>query len=99
GCLHRRLPGKPGGSLLAVADIGSARILAQSEPSPRAPVKTTIDPNLQSAAISALSGRVGGIAVLDARNGNVRALAGQAFSAPQPPGSTFKMITTVAALQ
>ena len=39
------------------------------------------------------------IAVLDARNGDVRALAGQAFSAPQPPGSTFKMITTTAALE
>ena len=37
--------------------------------------------------------------MLDARNGDVRALAGQAFSAPQPPGSTFKMITTTAALQ
>ena len=34
-----------------------------------------------------------------ARNGDVRALAGQAFSAPQPPGSTFKMLTTTAALQ
>ena len=37
--------------------------------------------------------------MLDTRNGDVRALAGQAFSAPQPPGSTFKMITTTAALQ
>ncbi|HEV2727344.1 MAG TPA: penicillin-binding transpeptidase domain-containing protein, partial [Solirubrobacterales bacterium] len=31
--------------------------------------------------------------------GDVRALAGQAFSAPQPPGSTFKVVTTVAALE
>ena len=62
-------------------------------------MKTTIDPDLQEAAVAALAGRVGGIAVLDTRNGNVRALAGQAFSAPQPPGSTFKMITTVAALK
>jgi cell division protein FtsI/penicillin-binding protein 2 len=37
--------------------------------------------------------------VLDTRSGDVRALAGQAFSAPQPPGSTFKLITTVAALE
>ena len=37
--------------------------------------------------------------MLDARNGDVRALAGQAYSAPQPPGSTFKMVTTTAALQ
>jgi cell division protein FtsI/penicillin-binding protein 2 len=62
-------------------------------------VKTTIDPDLQEAAVAALAGRSGGIAVHDTRNGDVRALAGQAFSAPQPPGSTFKMITTTAALQ
>jgi cell division protein FtsI/penicillin-binding protein 2 len=97
---NARLAGKPGGSLLAVSSAGaSARILAKGEPHPGAPVKTTIDPDLQEAAVSALAGRAGGIAVLDARNGDVRALAGQAFSAPQPPGSTFKMVTTTAALQ
>jgi len=95
-----RLAGRPGGTLLAVADAtGSARILAQSEPRPGATVRTTIDPGLQEAADAALAGRAGGIAVLDTRSGDVRALAGQAFSAPQPPGSTFKLITTVAALQ
>jgi cell division protein FtsI/penicillin-binding protein 2 len=62
-------------------------------------VKTTIDPALQEAAVAALAGRAGGIAVLDTRSGDIRALAGQAFSAPQPPGSTFKMLTTVAALE
>ncbi len=97
---NARLAGKPGGSLLAVSDAdGSSRTLAESEPKPGAAVKTTIDAGLQETAVAALAGRVGGIAVLDARNGDVRALAGQAFSAPQPPGSTFKMITTTAALQ
>ena len=96
---NARLAGKPGGSLLAVGADGSARTLAQAKPQPGASVKTTIDPDLQESAVSALAGRVGGIAVLDARNGDVRALAGQAFSAPQPPGSTFKMITATAALQ
>jgi len=97
---NRRLAGKPGGSLLAVAaKSGSARILAQAEPRAGAPVKTTIDPGLQEAAVAGLAGRAGGVAVLDARSGDVRALAGQAFSAPQPPGSTFKTITTTAALQ
>jgi peptidoglycan glycosyltransferase len=97
---NARLAGRPGGSLLAVPDAGgSARVIATGKPKPGAPVKTTIDPELQSAAVVALAGRSGGIAVLDARNGDVRALAGQAYSAPQPPGSTFKMITTVAALE
>ncbi|HET9162428.1 MAG TPA: penicillin-binding transpeptidase domain-containing protein [Solirubrobacterales bacterium] len=97
---NRRLAGKPGGSLLAIAgEGGSARILAQAEPQPGAPVKTTIDPALQEAAVTGLAGRAGGVAVLDAKTGDVRALAGQAFSAPQPPGSTFKTITTTAALQ
>jgi cell division protein FtsI/penicillin-binding protein 2 len=97
---NTRLSGTPGGSLLAVAENrSSARILASSDPSPGAPVKTTIDPELQVAAVSALAGRAGGIALLDSRNGDIRALAGQAFSAPQPPGSTFKTVTTTAALQ
>jgi peptidoglycan glycosyltransferase len=95
-----RLAGRPGGSLLAVSEDGSSvRTLAKSKPKPGAPVKTTIDPTLQEAAVSALAGRAGGVAVLDARSGDVRALAGQAFSAPQPPGSTFKIVTTVAALE
>jgi peptidoglycan glycosyltransferase len=97
---NTRLAGKPGGSLLAVGPAGSApRTLAQAKPQPGAPVKTTIDPTLQETAVAALAGRAGGVAVLDARTGDVRALAGQAYSAPQPPGSTFKIITTTAALK
>lgn len=95
-----RLAGKPGGSLIAVTGDGSSvRTLAKSKPRPGAPVKTTIDPDLQEASVSALAGRAGGVAVLDTRSGDVRALAGQAFSAPQPPGSTFKVVTTTAALE
>lgn len=97
---NSRLAGRPGGSLLAVAEAdGSARMIASGDPRPGAPVKTSIDPDIQVSAVSALAGRAGGIAVLNARNGNVVAIAGQAFSAPQPPGSTFKMITTTAALE
>jgi penicillin-binding protein A len=97
---NTRLAGKPGGSLLAVGSSGgSPRVIAKSAPEPGAPVKTTIDPELQESAVAALAGRAGGIAVLDARNGDVRALAGEAYSAPQPPGSTFKIITTTAALK
>ncbi|HEX5761122.1 MAG TPA: penicillin-binding transpeptidase domain-containing protein [Thermoanaerobaculia bacterium] len=97
---NSRLAGKPGGSLVAADAAGNAiRTLARSEPRAGAPVKTTIDPELQVSSVSALAGRAGGVAVLDTRSGDVRALAGQAYSAPQPPGSTFKMITSVAALQ
>jgi len=97
---NARLAGKPGGSLLAVTEDGSSvRTLAKSKPRPGAPVKTTIDPDLQETAVAALAGRSGGVAVLDTRTGDVRALAGLAFSAPQPPGSTFKVVTTVAALE
>jgi cell division protein FtsI/penicillin-binding protein 2 len=62
-------------------------------------VSTTIDSRLQEAAVTALAGRFGGVAALDPRNGEIRALAGIAFSAPQPPGSTFKIVTTAAALE
>jgi peptidoglycan glycosyltransferase len=96
---NTRLAGRPGGELLADPAAGEPRVLGQSEPVPGKPVKTTIDPDLQEAAVSALAGRLGGIAVLDARNGSVRALAGTAFSVPRPPGSSFKIITTTAALQ
>jgi cell division protein FtsI/penicillin-binding protein 2 len=97
---NARLAGRPGGALLAVPSSGGARrVLAKGRPAPGVPLKTTIDPDLQVAAVNGLAGRAGGVAVLDARNGDVRALAGQAFSAPQPPGSTFKMVTTTAALK
>ena len=76
-----RLAGRPGGELLA-----GRRVLASAEPTMAAPVRTTIDTRLQEAAVTALAGRFGGIAALDPRNGEIRAIAGIAFSAPQPPG-------------
>ncbi len=92
------LAGTPGGKLVAKGPDGST-VLAQTEPTPGEPVRTTIDPDLQEATAAALGDTYGGAAVLDARNGNVLALAGIAFSAPQPPGSTFKIITASASLE
>ena len=66
---------------------------------PGRPVRTTIRPALQAVATSALGGRLGGVAVVRPRNGDVLALAGLAVSGPQPPGSVFKIITLAAALQ
>lgn len=92
--LEEDLAGTPGGTLLA-----GGRVLASTEPRPAEAVRTTIDPSVQQAAVDALAGRFGGVAALDARTAEVRALAGIAFSAPQPPGSTFKIITATAALE
>ncbi len=88
------LSGTPGGELTA-----GTRILASVPAKAGKSVRTTIDPDIQRAAVEALGGRYGGIAAVRPRNGEVLALAGVAFSAPQPPGSVFKIITLTGALE
>ncbi len=100
---NERLAGKPGGQLLAVSageesDVGGGRVIATSDPVRGKAVRTNIDPDLQQTAVTALGSLYGGAAVLDAKTGAVLALAGLAYSAPQPPGSTFKIITATGAL-
>ena len=86
--------GQPGGELRA-----GRRVLARSTPRPARAVRTTLDREVQAAAAGAIAGRLGGAVALDARTGEIRGLAGIAFSAPQPPGSTFKIVTATAALE
>ena len=62
-------------------------------------MRSAIDPDIQRAAVEALAGRFGGIAVLRPATGEVLGLSGVAFSAPQPPGSTFKIVTLAGALE
>jgi len=88
-----QLAGTPGGVLLA-----GRRALAKTVPIRGHDVTTTIDPNLERAAVAALGGSYAGIAAMDPRTGAMLALAGIAFSAAQPPGSTMKIVTTTAAL-
>jgi penicillin-binding protein A len=88
-----RLAGRPGGTLLA-----GRRVLARSQPVPARSVTTTINPTMERDAVSALGGQYGGIVVMNPRTGALVALAGIAFSAAQPPGSTMKIITVTAAL-
>jgi len=73
-------------------------VLAHRSARAAGPVRTTIDPDVQRAAVTALAGRYGGIAVVRPRTGEVLALAGIAQSAPQPPGSTFKIVTLAGVL-
>ncbi len=91
---QQQLAGTPGGTLRA-----GRRVLARNLPVPGHQVKTTIDPGLEQAAVTAEAGRYAGIAVMDPRTGALLALAGVAFSGLQPPGSTMKIITATGALQ
>jgi penicillin-binding protein A len=89
-----RLAGRPSAELR----FGSRRIAATKARRGRS-VRATIRPSLQRAAVAALGSRLGGVAVLRPHDGAVLALSGLAVSAPQPPGSTFKIVTLSAALQ
>jgi penicillin-binding protein A len=89
-----QLAGTPGGMLLA-----GRRVLAHVASKAGRDVKTTIDPAMETAAIQALGGSYGGMIAMDPRTGAILAAAGIAYSDPQPPGSTMKIITSTAALQ
>lgn len=88
-----RLAGTPAGMLRA-----GSRTIARSAGRPGEDVRTTIAPDLVRASIAALAGRYGGSVTIDPRDGAVLAFAGAPFSLLQPPGSTFKIVTTAAAL-
>jgi peptidoglycan glycosyltransferase len=88
-----RLGGHPSARLMF-----GHRVIARTKAVRGRPVRTTLRPDLMQAANAALGGKLGGVAVIRPRDGAVQALAGLAVSAPQPPGSTFKIITTSAAL-
>jgi peptidoglycan glycosyltransferase len=88
----QRLRGRPGSELrFGTRSIG--RVSARSGHS----VHSTLRPGLQQVAQEALGSKLGGVAVIDPRDGSALALAGIAVSAPQPPGSTFKIITLAGA--
>jgi peptidoglycan glycosyltransferase len=89
-----QLAGLPGGTLTA-----GARTLARTEPRAGTAVRSTIDPEIERAAVTALGSRYGGAVALAPATGEVLALAGVAYSALQPPGSTFKIVTATGALE
>jgi len=89
-----RLAGHPSERLLFGSRVVTRRRAVRGRS-----LHTTLRPGLMRAANAALGGKLGGVAVIRPRDGAVEALAGLAVSAPQPPGSTFKIITTAAALE
>ncbi len=90
----RRLGGHPSERLMF-----GRRVAARTGAVAGRSLKTTIRPRLMAAAAAALGSRLGGVAVIRPADGAVLAVAGLAVSAPQPPGSTFKIITVAAALR
>lgn len=95
-----KLRGTPGGELLAggAASDGSGRVLASAASHPAQAVRTTVSPEVQRAAVSALGGQLGGIVAMDPSTGGILAVAGIGLDDLQPPGSTFKMITLTGVL-
>jgi beta-lactamase class D len=90
----KRLGGRPGAEL----HFGKRIVKRVAVKRGRA-LRTTLSPRLQRVATEALGDRLGGVAVIRPRTGRVLAMAGIAASGPQPPGSTFKIVTLAGALQ
>ncbi|HWT91662.1 MAG TPA: penicillin-binding transpeptidase domain-containing protein, partial [Solirubrobacteraceae bacterium] len=76
-----------------------SRTLAVAAPRQAGPVRSSIAPSVQRAAVQAIGERVGGVVALDPRSGEIRAAAGIGLSGLQPPGSTFKIVTLTGALE
>jgi cell division protein FtsI/penicillin-binding protein 2 len=91
---QQRLAGTPGETLLA-----GRRVLASRAAKPGADVKTTIDPTVERAMVAAMGNRFAGMVALDPHTGAIMGAAGVGFSAPQPPGSTMKIVTATGVLE
>lgn len=107
---HNRITANSGWSVSLVdADGALAQRLESSPPKPTEPIRTTVDLRLQLLAqravsveprptvLVALSASTGGI-LAAAQNVAANAQGPLAFSGLYPPGSTFKTITSAAAL-
>jgi cell division protein FtsI/penicillin-binding protein 2 len=106
--LDAQLAGQSGGSVVVTDAKGTqVSVLQRYVAAPGKDVTTTIDASLQAAAEQALTGLSArsALVAVDIRTGEVRAVANNpttgvatAFTA-YAPGSTFKIVTSTAALQ
>ncbi|HEY3766435.1 MAG TPA: penicillin-binding transpeptidase domain-containing protein [Gaiellales bacterium] len=91
--------GSPRVALQGVAKAtGASHVLAVHPGAAPQDVTTTLRVPIQDAAATALGGRYGGVVVLSAATGAIEADAGLGMDVLQPPGSSFKTITSAAAL-
>ena len=106
--LERQLAGRPSGAVELQDESGRVeQTLFRFPGRAPEPVQTTLDPAMQRAAQQAVAGTLQPAAVvaIDAASGDVRAVVSRpaggfarAVEGRYPPGSTFKIVTTTAAL-
>jgi len=99
--LDDRLRGTPGGELVARNPEslgGLSHPLAYAPAHPAPPLRSTVSPTIQRAAVLALGDQLGGIVAMQPSTGQIMAVAGIGLDGLQPPGSTFKMITLTGVL-
>ena len=106
GVSEKQLAGTPGATISVVTASGaSVATVARLAPVPGTAVRTTINPQAQMAAESALAGeqKIAALVAVDASTGAVLAAVSVntgsfdlALDGAQPPGSTFKVITSTA---
>ncbi|MET8156032.1 penicillin-binding transpeptidase domain-containing protein [Sphaerisporangium sp. NPDC005289] len=91
---------------LAIEEVPSGKVLLATPDAASQATRTTISEPAQKAAARALDGvgRPAAIVALDARSGQVRAVADtlggkRAFNGLYPPGSSFKVVTAAALLR
>ena len=102
---ERQLAGTPG-AVVQVSDQagGTVAVVGRFPEHPGTPVTTTIDPSVQEAAESALTGQPlpAAIVAIQSSTGDVLAsvstpdsqAVNEAFDGAYPPGSTFKVVTS-----
>ena len=109
GVFERQLAGAPATDLQMVDSQGSVlSVLDHFEGTAPAPVQTTLDPTIQTAAENTFNGVTtpGALVALDAATGEIRAVVSRplnngfdrALAGTYPPGSTMKVVTTAALL-
>ena len=105
---ERELAGKPTAEIQVVAGDEVVEVLHSFPGAPGGDIRTTFDPQLVAAALDVLGneGTGASMVVIQPSTGAIRAIANRtstgynrAFTGRYPPGSTMKVLTTVALLE